>query len=440
MKKDNRIPQSLFSDKKGGIVQMYSYKDILKNDNNPAWAREKMVNYALKHTQQKAAKKFKCHIETVQKWYRRRHLPEEIRYQNQSRRPKTSPNKISDEIETQIIKCRKEMGMGANNLKYQYDIPASSSTIYAVLKRREHDLGKDKVKPLRKKRETKKDLREVKAKYKAFECLQIDGKVLYDIPEFYLQYKLYDIPRVQWTIRCQKTGATFISYSKGETMIAGLTFVTYFFEHLKRHVGAKAFKKMNIRLNTDWGSYAIGTKHSYKKSEFTQFLKEYYGVKHKLIKHKNSNSEVERFHGLVEDYFYKRVNLNSRDDLFSKASEHIIWFNYIRKNLYRGKKTPLEFLNECSKESKRNIDPQVLALPAIDLDKHQDIYFYKKDPNHKPLAKEDLFQDSLTMLESLGYRDESSEKNFLHTPEKGRGHVSDLDGSASFFFATFLSY
>ena len=415
--------QSSLASKERSTVQMYTYKDIYKRDKNPVWAREQMVNYALKHTQAKAAQKYNCHIETVQKWYRRRDLPENIRYSNQSRRPKNSPNKTSKEIENQIVDCRKDKGMGPVNMQFQYNLPISSTTIYRILKDRKEDLGEDTIKPRKKKYQTKKDLRVIKEKYKAFEKLQIDGKVLYDIPEFYWQYKKYDIPRVQWTIRCQKTGAAFISYSRGETMNAALTFLVYFFEHLRRNTKV-SLKRLKIDLKTDWGSYAIGTKKTFKESEFRTFLKKHYGIRHILIKHKNSNSEVERFHGLVEDYFYKRVELSSRDDLFAKATEHIVWFNYVRKNGYRGKRTPFDILIK----DKRSIDPQVLALPAIDLDKHQDIYWYKKDPTYKPLTKEMFFQDSMTYLEKLGYvENKTLRKESVNMSDFSGGHVPELD-------------
>jgi transposase len=391
---------------------MYSYYDIYKRDNNPEWAREKLVVYALKYGIKPAAKKFKCHKNTVRLWLSRKDLPEETRYQNKSKRPSYSPRKTSRDIEEQIISYRKDKGMGAINLKHQYNIPVSSTTIYNILLRCEDALGKDKIKPRKKKYQIKKDLRAIKEQYKAFESLQIDGKVLYDIPELYFDYKTYEIPRIQWTIRDQKTGAAFISYSKGETMISALTFLVYFFEHLKRHSNTN-IKRLKIKLKTDWGSYAIGTKRSFQESEFKTFLKQYYGIQHILIKHKNSNSEVERFHGLVEDYFYKRIELNSREDLFGKATEFIVWFNYIRKNGYRKWRTPLEIL----KSDKRQFDPQVLALPAIDLDKHQDIYWYKKDPNSKPLTEEMFFQDSLDYLGKLGY----------FTEPAGGHNVSELD-------------
>ena len=387
---------------------MYSYNDISKRDNNPEWAREIMVKYALRHGIKPTARKFKCHKNTVKLWLNRQALPEETRYKNKSRRPILSPRKTPQHIEEQIINCRKDKGLGAINLKHQYNIPVSATTVHNVLLRREDALGRDKVKPRKKKYQIKRDLRAIKDKYKAFQSLQIDGKVLYDIPEFYLDYKTYEIPKIQWTIRDQKTGAAFVSYSKGETMVSALTFLVYFFEHLKRHTNTN-IKRLKIKLKTDWGSYAIGTKKSFKESEFKTFLKQHYGIQHILIKHKNSNSEVERFHGLVEDYFYKRIKLNSREDLFGKATEFMVWFNYMRKNGYREWQTPLGIL----KKDKRTFDPQVLALPAIDLDKHQDIYWYKKNPNHKPLTEEMFFQDSLDYLGKLGYFPEQSGGQYL---------------------------
>lgn len=423
MEKDNKIPQLVLGGKKGGTVRMYKYNDIYKEQKDPAWARKKIVDYALIHGKRATAKKFKCSRKTVKKWFDRRNLPEESRYKNLSRKPKNSPNKIAKEIEDHIVECRKDKGMCSTNIKNQYDINLSSDTIYRVLKRREVDLGKDKIKPRKKKYQTKKDLRKVKEKYKVFESLQIDGKVLYDIPEFYPQYKYYEIPRVQWTIRDQKTGATFISYSKGETTLAALTFLVYFFEHLKRNINVN-IKKLKIQLKTDWGSYAVGNKKSWKESQFRKFIKEHYGIKHVLIKHKNSNSEVERFHGLVEDYFYKRVQLTSKNDFFKKATEHIIWFNYVRKNGHRGWRTPLQIMTQ---DKRRKIDPQVLALPAIDLDKHQDIYFYKNDPNYKPLTKESFFQDDLSMLESMGYFEPEREIGYATKHKEVVPYVSDLD-------------
>jgi transposase len=423
VKKNNRIPQIKLASKKGGTVRMYKYNDIYKEQNNPAWARKKIVDYALVYGQRATAKKFKCSRKTVKKWFDRKDLPEDIRYQNLSRKPKNSPNKISKELEDKIVECRKDKGLCSTNLKHQYDINLSSDTIYRALKRREADLGEDKIKPRKKKYQTKRDLRKIKKRYKVFESLQIDGKVLYDIPEFYPQYKHYDIPKVQWTIRDQKTGASFISYSNGETMLAALTFLVYFFEHLKRNMSVN-IKRLKIQLKTDWGSYAVGNKHSWKESQFRKFIKKHYGIKHVLIKHKNSNSEVERFHGLVEDYFYKRVKLTSRQDLFKQATEHIIWFNHLRKNGYRDWKTPLQIM---AQDKRRKIDPQVLALPAIDLDKHQDIYFYKNDPNYKPLTKESFFQDDLSILETMGYFESERKLGYAVKQKEVAPYVSDLD-------------
>jgi len=167
----------------------------------------------------------------------------------------------------------------------------------------------------------------------------------------------------------------------------------YVFEHLKKY----GIDVKKIRLRHDGGSFAIGNARTFQKSIFRILVRDIYKAMPRRIKHKNQNSEVERYHGMIEQYFYQIDDFSSRDDFFKKASETQIWFNYIRKNSYKGWKTPLDIL----KEDFPTIDPQILALPPIELDKHTDMYFYKKDPNHKPLTKELFFQDSEPWLKEI---------------------------------------
>lgn len=49
---------------------------------------------------------------------------------------------------------------------------------------------------------------------------------------------------------------------------------------------------------------------------FTTLIKETYDSKYYVIRDKNQNTDVERFHGIVEEYFYKQTKPESKSDFF----------------------------------------------------------------------------------------------------------------------------
>ncbi len=66
----------------------------------------------------------------------------------------------------------------------------------------------------------------------------------------------------------------------------------------------------------------------------------------------NANADVETFHNLVENEFFDLENFASREDFFCKISTYQSYFNYLRKNSYKGYKAPAELIK--------------LALPNFD--------------------------------------------------------------------------
>lgn len=66
----------------------------------------------------------------------------------------------------------------------------------------------------------------------------------------------------------------------------------------------------------------------------------------------------------MEDEFFDIERFHGRADFFRKLTSYIWYYNLLRKNSNRKDKSPLEIL----KETEGNIKPQVLMLPAIDLD------------------------------------------------------------------------
>lgn len=353
-----------------------TYKEVYQKEGDPAWLREKIVSYAVLHGKRAAKRAFKCSINTVLKWYKGKDTPEETRFKNKSRRPKTSPNKTSPDIEQHVLNCWEREHMGGHNLKHQYDLPVASITACRILERN----GKTKLRKRKYKRS--KDLHAIKAQYKCFEVLQVDGKQLTDIPNLYPYIVKHGLPIWEITCTCEKSGATFIAYCNGETSLAVCTFVVYVIEHLKRF-GIKVRK-----IKTDKGSFAVA-RRSLLDTNFQKLLKDIYMIKHQANVHKNQNADVERFHGLVEQYYYDVCHITSKNDFYEQATQKQVWFNFIRKNQGKDYQTVLDIFRKDFPE----IDPQALALRPIDLDKHADMYFYKINPNYKPITFDDFFID-----------------------------------------------
>jgi hypothetical protein len=74
-------------------------------------------------------------------------------------------------------------------------------------------------------------------------------------------------------------------------------------------------------------------------------------------------SDVEAFHKIIEDY-------RDIEEFKAKAYAYGLYFNFNRKNRYKGWKTPIEIVEEDGS----NISPQVFNLPPIILDNYLDNY------------------------------------------------------------------
>lgn len=364
------------SKRKERLAVDVSYHEIYKEQKDPAWLRERMVKYALEEGIRASARHFNCSRNTIRLWLRRKDKDKNTRFKNESKRPHKIANKTDPKIEQYVLDCHENERMGGRNLKHQYNIPKSESTVNRILKRN------GKTNQHKRKHRESKDLRELKARQKCFETVQVDGKKLSDIHNYYPYYTRYLLPLWQFTLTCEKSGASFYAYCRSETSIAGCAFLVYVLEHLKRY-------GINVkRIKTDKGSFAVA-RRSLNHTAFQKLVKSIYKMEHKQIVHKNQNADVERFHGLVEQYFYDICHIGSKANFYRQAIDKQVWFNFIRKNGSKNWQTPLEIL----KKDYPNVDPQVLALRPIYLDKHTDIYLYKIDPDHKPLTFENFFKD-----------------------------------------------
>ncbi len=96
---------------------------------------------------------------------------------------------------------------------------------------------------------------------------------------------------------------------------------------------------------------------------------------------KTWNSLVEAFHRLIEEELYRVEGFGSLGDFLRKAYTYNLYFNYLRKNSYKGG-TPWEIVVECFGE----VDKKLLSLPPVILD------------NHPPWKTEDLVGEEYTFI------------------------------------------
>jgi hypothetical protein len=271
---------------------------------------------------------------------------------------RTCPHRISKALENKILSLRDRFPtMGRDRLKLQFNLPCSTAAINRVLKQNQ------RLKPRKKKYKRARDLRELKARYRPLEKLQIDVKELKDIPELYPALVKYRLPRYQYTARCIRTGACFISYAFEQNLTNSTTFARYVLGHLK------AMGITPRLIQTDNGSEFTGNWQSRKPSAFTRLLTDTFALVHRRIPPgaKTYNSDVEAYHRLIEDEFYRIEPIDSAKDFISKAYTYNLYFNYLRKNSYKGGRTPWEITDENLGTKSKTL----LSLPPIILDHHQ---------------------------------------------------------------------
>ena len=374
------------------IPMNVSYYENLRVSSNKYGWRLKMVQLAQEIGIKPTAKEFKTTSKTVRKWFKRFREEGQDGLLDRSRKPK-HPRKIPEKDEEKIIALRKRRKgrISCWAIKTALNLSYSTNTIYRVLK--DHKLiGKRK-----RKYQKKRDLREIKAKLKPFEKIQVDVKYLDDIPQYFKYYVRKKFPRYQFTARCEKTGAAFVCFAHEKTNTNAASFVTYLLEHLTRH----GITVSEVTIQSDNGTEFVGSWFAGAKSLFTHMIQQVYGAKHIRIPRgkPNVNADVETFHRIIENHFFDLEDYDGLIDFLNKAYTYQINFNYMRPNSYKWGKTPVKILNE----SNANIDPAVLSLPPIVLDYHTMLYLRKLDPSADSGRYEKLPQGGYVVPDSPGF-------------------------------------
>lgn len=319
--------------------------------------RVELVRYAQSRGIREASRAFRCSRNTVRLWLRRYKGEGLSGLKERSRSPKRIPHKTSLYLEEEVIEARQKVPCyGAGRLKDMFALKPSIGAIGRIL--RERGLTR---KP-KKRYEKKRDLREVKARYKALTHHQADTKHLYDIPHYWPQMKDSGLPRYQYTIRDTKSGTLILAYGHECSVKCAEMAAERYLNHLKGY----GIEPADVIFQTDGGTEFSGTTRKRTDRGFTYKVEEVYGAKHDFIPPgcSNANADVESSHALIEHEFYDLESFGSLKDFLRKAAIYQNYFNFLRSNSYKGRKTPWQIVQE----ERPYISPEVLLLPPVMLD------------------------------------------------------------------------
>ncbi|RMG19795.1 MAG: hypothetical protein D6732_29430 [Methanobacteriota archaeon] len=334
------------------------YNHLIKDMSSKFNLRIEMVKFAMENGVSEAAREFKTTRKTVRKWRDRYRREGAKGLLDRSRAPQHIPHKMPEKMERRIeeLRERHKRKWGPHRLKMHYGLEVSENAIGRVIRQ------KGLLRKRRRKWQRRQELREAKARMRVFEKIQVDTKDLKDIPEYYPQMRIHGLPRFQYTARDMATGAAFFAFAEENNSTYAGIFARLVIEHLKSY----GIEVKEMEVQTDNGSEYIGSvRRKYGMSEFEKVLSEA-EARHTRIPpgHCTWQSDVERFHGLIEEEFYMCETFESEEDFLAKAYAYQLFFNYERRNRARDDTTPLEIFREKLPEA----NEQVLNLLPIRLE------------------------------------------------------------------------
>jgi len=333
-----------------------------------------MVRSALEIGVKPTVRAFGTTPKTVRKWRDRYAKKDAAGLHDHSRRPHTCPNKTSAADEEAVLaQRRKTPGFGAERLKREFDLKPSVGAINRILQQH------NKTRKPKKKHETKRDLREIKKKYKAFSRFKMDVKYLNDIPHYWPYMMAMGLPRFQYTIVEVRVGATFLAYADTFGVAESEAVVRRLLEHLRE----QDIPLDEVLIQTDGGSEFEGSVIKRKPAGFTHTIEEDFGATHRVVPGRpNAQAEVESLHSRIEPEFFDIEDFAGPFDFWNKIATWQNWYNLQRKNRSRGWKCPAENLREL--EPRRDL--AIFLLPPL----HVDTLLAAQGGYHVPVDPETL--------------------------------------------------
>lgn len=355
----------------------YKYYHVMRQSKDKKPWRYQIAHKALEIGVKPTARLFHTSPSVVRTWRDRFQTEGYSGLADRSRKPHHSPRETPQYVKDHIIHLKaKYKRLGAENIRTLEDLPQAPKTIRKIW--REAGIPSRKR---RKKHVTKNNLREVKKQFKLFQFAMEDTKDLMDIPEYYLQAKLFNLPKVQYTYREVSCGILLMGFANELSLTHTELFAVYI-NHFLKKFDALPDKQTTIIRQTDNGSEYIGSWNAKKASAYTRRIESISGQVHNTIfpgAHR-MQSDVETVHNLVEVEFFEIEQFKNREDFFNKATSYQLFFNLRRPNSYKEHKTPLQL----ALEKKPDLNQRLLLVPPVDLDKllrmkHQLIHQGGKD-------------------------------------------------------------
>lgn len=336
----------------------YKYYHVMKDSKDKKQWRYQMVQKALEGGVKPAARIFNTSSGVVRKWLKRFKVDGYSSLADRSHRPHLSPRQTPEHIKQYLIGLKKKYKrLGAEQIKTIEELTMNPKTMRKIW--REAGVSSRK-RP--KKHVTKNNLRAVKKAYALFERMGEDTKDLDDIPEYYLQMKMLNLPKIQYTFREVSCGILFLGFAHQRSLIHSRLFAIYINHYLKKF---NVLPPSCVR-QTDNGSEYIGSWNIKGSSSYTKAIEALEGQYHRTIfpgAHR-MQSDVETIHNLMEMEFYEIEQFLNRFDFMTKAACYQLFFNLHRPNSYKEHKTPWEL----AQEKNPNLNKRLLMIPPVDLD------------------------------------------------------------------------
>ncbi len=315
------------------------YFDVIREMKDAYNHRLRLVQYARQHGIKPAARAAATTVPTVRKWLRRFQQQGLSGLQEHSRAPHRQPRRTPPELERQVLELRRKLPtFGARRLIREFDLPLSHGALERIWR------GHDLLAPRRKKYQRKQDLAAVKATWRLFQQISADTKDLDDIPHFWPQAQLHDLPAIQYTAREVRSGLVFLAFAQRRTAAASEVFAA----RIQRHLDRYGISLRDLVWQTDNGGEFVGreTPHG-PRAGFPAALGDSQHVRIPPAAH-TYQSDVETVHRLVEDEFFDLETFTSRGDFLAKAHTYQLYFNLVRPNSHKENLSPWQIIQHLA--------------------------------------------------------------------------------------------